>query len=793
MNKITPSQKIFAGFAASAFILITVATYSFKTSEKFIETNEWVRHSYDVLFEFDQILAATIDQETGERGFLITDNEAYLEPYYEGITKANAHLKRAKELTIDNPAQQKNIDELAIAVHKAMEYRQGLIEMKKKDEQTAILKTFNATNGKQLQEEVRRIIDESKELENILLQKRRAAVQVDARKFNLVFTLLLAFITFILITVYIITSKNFRYLKKAEEKANNNNWLLTGTSELNEKIRGEQEVEVLGQTIIDQLCSYLKAQIGVIYLYKNNQLSLCASYAYDFSKLNSQTVKLGEGLVGQAAQEKKMITFTDVPDNYIKINSGLGNIVPKCIIALPLLQNDMLQGVIEIGLTRTLSDLQIQFINTVSESIAIAITAATNRKLLNESFTQIQLQKTDIEKVSLELNQQVSCLNNAAIVSITDANGNISYVNDTFCKISKYSKEELIGKNHRILKSERQPNGLFIGMWAAISKGKIWNGEIINKAKDGTYYWVDTTITPFKDLNGNIEKYVAIRFDITERKEQSEKLKTLLEQTQQQAEELEAQQEELRQTNEELLEKTTLLEKSEAELRTQQEELQQANEELEEQTSMLEEQKGSLENAKMDIETKARELEGVSKYKSEFLANMSHELRTPLNSILILSQLLSENKGKSLGAKEIEFSKNIYNSGTDLLNLINEILDLSKVEAGKMELDIHETPFTEIHSEITSMFSEVAKNKSIRFKVQLDKELKNTTITTDKQRLEQILRNLLSNAFKFTDKGGEIVLSINKIKREVSFNNNKLNNIRGLLAFSVSEDRKSVV
>lgn len=154
--------------------------------------------------------------------------------------------------------------------------------------------------------------------------------------------------------------------------------------------------------------------------------------------------------------------------------------------------------------------------------------------------------------------------------------------------------------------------------------------------------------------------------------------------------ELEVQQEELRQSNEELIEKTSLLEKSESDLKNQQEELQQTNEELEEKANLLEEQKDKLENAKMSIETKARELEVSSKYKSEFLANMSHELRTPLNSILILSQLLSENKNKVLG-QEIDFSKNIYNSGTDLLNLINEILNISKrYESGKTELDITE-------------------------------------------------------------------------------------------------------
>ncbi|MCW3107245.1 MAG: signal transduction histidine kinase, partial [Segetibacter sp.] len=264
-------------------------------------------------------------------------------------------------------------------------------------------------------------------------------------------------------------------------------------------------------------------------------------------------------------------------------------------------------------------------------------------------------------------------------------------------------------------------------------------------------------------------------------------LKELLEETQRQAEELEAQQEELKQSNEELLEKTELLEKSEAALRVQQEELQQTNEELEEKANLLEEQKEKLEHAKMDIENKARQLEVTSKYKSEFLANMSHELRTPLNSVLILAQLLSENKSKSLGEKEVEFAKNIYNSGTDLLNLINEILDLSKVESGKMELDIEPVTFSDIRSDITSMFAEVAKNKSVDFAINInDKSLPNNMVT-DQQRLQQILRNLLSNAFKFTGKGGKVTLAIDKATPLSNFNNKKLYSVSNIISFSVTD------
>ena len=265
-----------------------------------------------------------------------------------------------------------------------------------------------------------------------------------------------------------------------------------------------------------------------------------------------------------------------------------------------------------------------------------------------------------------------------------------------------------------------------------------------------------------------------------------EKVKELLEETQRQSEELEAQQEELKQFNEELQVKTELLEKSEADLRAQQEELHQSNEELEEKANLLEEQKETLENAKMQIETKAHELELNSKYKSEFLANMSHELRTPLNSILILSQLLADNKNATLSTKEVEFAQNICNSGSDLLELINEILDLSKVESGKIDLDIEDVPLNKITSSIHAMFDEVAKKKSINFKIECSDAFMNTNIYSDKQRLEQIIRNLLSNAFKFTSNKGTVTFKIHTVPANTAFRNRNLT-IQNCLALSVSD------
>ena len=214
------------------------------------------------------------------------------------------------------------------------------------------------------------------------------------------------------------------------------------------------------------------------------------------------------------------------------------------------------------------------------------------------------------------------------------------------------------------------------------------------------------------------------------------------------------QQEELRQSNEELVHQTKVLQASEEELRVQEEELKQINTELEEKHDALE-----LAHQVMDI--KASELEQSTKYKSEFLANMSHELRTPLNSILILANLLGDNKEKNLSNKQVEYAKIISNSGSDLLKLINDILDLSKIEAGKIELTVETISIASIIEHMREMFLVIADQKKILFSIK-NHTTTDQRISTDVQRLEQILKNLLSNAIKFTPEGGTVSLEIDK-------------------------------
>lgn len=429
--------------------------------------------------------------------------------------------------------------------------------------------------------------------------------------------------------------KNINQSIKENEKQN---WLKSGQAELNDRIRGEQDVVTLSQNTIKYIAKYLKAQIGAVYLNDgNNTLKLVGSYAYRKRKNLSNKFKFGEGLVGQAALEKRRILITNVPDDYVKIQSGLGEKAPRNLVVAPFLNDGEVKGVIELGSFEEFSDIQLQFLDQIAENIAISVHSS-------ESRTQ---------------------------------------------------------------------------------------------------------------------------------------MKELLEKTQQQSQELQAQQEELRQTNEELEGQTEELKESQAKLEAQQEELRQNNEELEHQAKMLEKQKldinkknTDLQKAQKELEEKARNLEQASKYKSEFLANMSHELRTPLNSLLILSKLLSDNKAGNLTDKQVEFAKTIHSAGTDLLNLINDILDLSKVEAGKMLVQIESINVRNLAANFERNFKHLAKQKGLEFITSVTDDIP-AEIRTDRQRVEQIVRNLLSNAFKFTEKG-QVSLRIFRPGGDISFSNANL-------------------
>jgi HAMP domain-containing protein/CheY-like chemotaxis protein len=266
----------------------------------------------------------------------------------------------------------------------------------------------------------------------------------------------------------------------------------------------------------------------------------------------------------------------------------------------------------------------------------------------------------------------------------------------------------------------------------------------------------------------------------------------LLRQSQALTESLQSQQEALTETNKRLEQQTRSLQQSEELLREQQDELQRTNAELEEKAHLLASQKAEVEQknqeveqAKVALEEKAEQLALISKYKSEFLANMSHELRTPLNSLLILSQILSENVEGNLTTKQVGFATTIHSSGSDLLDLINDILDLSKIESGTMAVDITTVPFGEVRKFVDSTFRQVADLKGLDFKVEVDPALP-SALQTDSKRLQQVLKNLLSNAFKFTERGS-VSLSARLVTEGWNPEQEILNAANAVVAFSVHD------
>ena len=228
------------------------------------------------------------------------------------------------------------------------------------------------------------------------------------------------------------------------------------------------------------------------------------------------------------------------------------------------------------------------------------------------------------------------------------------------------------------------------------------------------------------------------------------------------------------------------------ELQSQQEELQQTNAELEEKAKLLAEQNveverknSEVEQARQALEEKAKQLALTSKYKSEFLANMSHELRTPLNSLLILSDQLSRNQEANLTPRQVEFAQTIHSSGNDLLALINDILDLSKIESGTVIVDVGDVTFRELHDYVDRTFRHVAESKKLGFEVELSATLPRG-VQTDAKRLQQIIKNLLSNAFKFTERG-RVTLEVSTAAEGWSKDNDALNRARAVIAFTVRD------
>jgi CheY-like chemotaxis protein/CHASE3 domain sensor protein len=309
-------------------------------------------------------------------------------------------------------------------------------------------------------------------------------------------------------------------------------------------------------------------------------------------------------------------------------------------------------------------------------------------------------------------------------------------------------------KENRPIRVENVPEG-YLPITSALGHGAPREILIAPATADGTVHavvelgFLRTLHTEDLELLSRVSETLAV--SIRSSKDRT-RLEELLEETQRQGEELQTQQEELRVSNEELEVQSRSLKESQAQLESQQAELEQTNSQLEEQAQLLEHQKDELSQAQKVLTERAAELERANQYKSEFLANMSHELRTPLNSSLILAKILADNRTGNLTSEQIKYAQTISSAGNDLLAIINDILDLSKIEAGKVELAPETVVVPRILDDLSRTFQPVAQNKGLGFRIELAPGAP-SQLETDPQRVGQILKNLVSNALKFTEAG----------------------------------------
>ncbi len=673
MFKLSFKQQVLTGFTVSLTFVLISAISSYLSIRKLNNDANWRAHTYEVIDKIRETEVFVLNSGTGFRGYVLTQKERYLNPYTQNVVKISPTIRELKELVSDNPAQLIRADTLIHYANLKIADMEHIISVQKTQGQQAAIEAVLTDKGKFYKDQILKISQQMINAEMSLLKIRKAEVISTTKQTTLIVVLSSIIIFALILFLFSYIRRTFDQQKETEDQIRENNaqleslsieneqknWLLSGAAKVNESLRGEQEMDELSNHIISSICNYVEAPIGAIFLsdIKDKSLSLTGTYAFPLKK-QTQRYHLGDGLVGQVAVEKTQKLLSDVPHDYVKINSGLGSTAPNFILLTPILFENETIAVIELGLKDEPKESTLIFLKNVAENIGVAINSAFARIILRDLF----------------------------------------------------------------------------------------------------------------------------------------------EQTQQQAEELETQQEELRTTNEELLHKSEELQASEEELRVQQEELQQTNAELEEKAQLLEEKNISISQAREAISLKAKELEISSKYKSEFLANMSHELRTPLNSILILARILKENKPDNLNEDQIKYAGVIQNAGTDLLNLINDILDLSKIESGKIDLNIEKVMPQDVRRDMDALFTEVAKNKKIKFKIDLSPQLP-AYFTTDLSRMEQIIKNLLSNAFKFTREQGSVTLSLAMANEATQFYSNQLNAYAGKIlsievkdtGIGIPEDKQNVI
>lgn len=593
----------------------------------------WVEHTDQVLNRASEVYKLTLDLETGMRGFLLSGDEDYLAPYEQARGKYRPLTEQLIGMVGDNPPQVQRLERLLALQEQWDLFAQEVIGSRR--DGGNYLAEVGRGRGKNLTDGMRRELDTFINSERELRRQRNTEVSSTTLwgagiylVISILFSALLALfgrreLMNLSQTYSLAMAKQSDYADEQRRRA----WLGGGQTLLAERLLGQPQVQELADRSLEFLAEYLNCVVAALYLRdaQTGDLTRVAGYGFSEDASLKEHFYRGEGLIGQAARGRRLVCLDDLPADYIKVASSLGEGQPVSVALVPLQSEDRVNGVVELAFMRVLEPREREFLEAIASNVGMALEAARYRQRLQE----------------------------------------------------------------------------------------------------------------------------------------------VLGQTQQLNEELQTQQEELRAANEELEQQARVLKESQAHLETQQAELEQTNEKLSEQAQTLADQRDELDQRnttlgriQAQLEERAEELQRASRYKSEFLANMSHELRTPLNSSLILAKLLAENGNGNLNDEQVKFAESIYSAGNDLLNLINDILDIAKVEAGKLEIRPERTPLASLLEGLRDVFVPLAGERSLSFEIEQQGELPQV-LFTDRQRAEQILRNLLSNAFKFTDRGG-VTLSVSR-------------------------------
>jgi signal transduction histidine kinase/DNA-binding response OmpR family regulator/CHASE3 domain sensor protein len=663
--KSTFQRNLLVGFGLSLFLLIVSSVASYISIRNLLASVDEVQRTDKIIQTIEGTLSTLKDAETGQRGYLLTGRDAFLEPYNGAYEKAMGQLEIAKNMTSSDAVQQKNCAELENVISQRLKQLQFLIDTKRTQNKVDV---NELEKGKSNMDEARRLVKAISEREEQVLQDRTGKLSKSSA--NTPLLILVAAVLSIAITLvfFVRINNDFKrrqmlqkelqdkdediarrihliqglaekisagdYTIRATDEGadglgnlsgslnkmaeslsysfgllSDKEWLQAGVANLNNELIGDVDTNSLTSKIITFIAGYTRSLVGVIYTLEDDHLILTNSFAFAADQKQKE-IALGEGIAGQAALSGKTIILSDIPETNILISYATGKAKPKSVMATPIFYEGKITGVIELASMENYTQNDIAFLDTVSPAIGTSLATAENRKKLQE----------------------------------------------------------------------------------------------------------------------------------------------LLEETQSQSEELQSQHNELENINAELEIQAQKLQASDEEMKVQQEELIHANNELEEKARQLEEKNQLINERNILIQNKAEQLAASTKYKSEFLANMSHELRTPLNSILLLSRLMSDNNDSNLSEDQIEYAKVIQSSGQGLLALINEILDLSKIEAGKMDLQFEHVFVHDVIKNLGSIFQPLAQEKHIGFLVDIEQDVPGA-IETDSMRLEQVLKNLIANALKFTAKG----------------------------------------